>query len=128
MNDIDRMAEILREHRKSWYVHTGVAACTAPGCNWSRFGTITQTDAAHAHHVARLIDAELHPVIETVEQLDALPHESVVLLRGPNGGAIQKRYGAWHWANDDSEDFWSEELADFLPARVLYTPEADHEL
>ncbi|QNN97996.1 hypothetical protein SEA_GANDALPH_52 [Mycobacterium phage Gandalph] len=62
-------------------------------------------------------------VIETVEQLDALPHESVVLLHGPNGGAIQKRYGTWHWANDDGDDSWSSELASFLPARVLYTPE-----
>ncbi|MEX3655272.1 hypothetical protein ABFW14_08485 [Mycolicibacterium fortuitum] len=76
--------------------------------------------------LAYLIDAELHPVIETVEQLDALPDESVVLLHGPNGGAIQKRYGTWHWANDDGDDSWSSELESFLPARVLYTPEADH--
>ncbi|QKY78932.1 hypothetical protein KD933_gp55 [Mycobacterium phage Rebel] len=81
-----------------------------------------------AEDLAELVAQLVYPRIETVEQLDALPHEAVVLLLGPEGGvraALQKRYGTWHWANDDGDDSWSEELKSFLPARLLWHPEVD---
>lgn len=71
--------------------------------------------------------AALHPVIETVEQLDALPVGTVV--RTTEGRVAVKnsehRGDSW-WSEADEEEFdcGSDELDD-LPARVLYTPEAD---
>lgn len=80
--------------------------------------------------LAYLIDAELHPVIETVEQLDALPEGAVI--RTDEGRVAVKSgyswgnasgYASW-WSTADEEEFdcGSDELDD-LPARVLYTPD-----
>lgn len=76
------------------------------------------------NELAAKIDAELHPVIETVEQLDALPDFSVVHDRVNTVWEKEWHCGEGPWWQTSSdlprsnEDFW-------LPARVLYTPEAD---
>ncbi|OFB37949.1 hypothetical protein BA059_16765 [Mycolicibacterium sp. (ex Dasyatis americana)] len=93
--NVDRIAEILRDQFRF--------------VSESRLGEI-----------AAEIDAELHPVIETVEQLDALPNGSVVL--DSEDGSWQRAWGFWYaGGNRDScpaSDVW-------LPARVLWTPEVD---
>lgn len=124
MSNVDRIAQILRDHRKWWTVQSAVAKCTASGCLWSKFGTITQTDAAHAAHLAELIDAVLHPVIETVEQLDALPDHSIVRCAAGAAWHKQELYCSpgepWWCAGSEIESPASDVM---LPARVLYTPE-----
>lgn len=85
--------------------------------------------------LAYLIDAELHPVIETVEQLDALPPGSVVLeAMGRYGDflGITTIPGVFHKFPAPVEGWYvvaghgaRESTSIELPARVLYTPEAD---
>lgn len=61
--------------------------------------------------------------IETVEQLDALPDDSVVLV---DDCPARKHMGDWYFANDDGDSYGSRSLALYLPARLLWHPEADH--
>lgn len=127
MPDQDRIAEILTGHRKWWSVQSAVATCTAPGCGWSNFGTAKRTDDAHAQHQAELIDAALQPRIETVEELDALPLDTVVVDAA--GIPRTKRIGDSHmpsgWTHGGRIPLKPGDLADGRPMRVVYAPEAD---
>ncbi|ADU15927.1 hypothetical protein TAJ_54 [Mycobacterium phage Taj] len=63
-------------------------------------------------------------VIDTTADLEWLPENSVILTH--DGGALQKTsLGSWYWANDDQDEILPGYLIDFLPARVLYIPEAE---
>ncbi|OBB15485.1 hypothetical protein A5731_00525 [Mycolicibacterium conceptionense] len=77
--------------------------------------------------LAAAIDAELHPVIETVEQLDALPLNTVVVDAA--GIPRTSRHGDSHmpggWTHAGRSPLSSHELADGRPMRVVYNPEAD---
>ncbi|MHC9292022.1 hypothetical protein ACRCUN_06115 [Mycobacterium sp. LTG2003] len=121
MNDLARIAEIVHEHRAvviQDYSGDLVIEC---GCGWF------YTPEHHAEHVANVLDAALHPRIETVEQLDALP-EGAVVRSDDDGGVYVKdhRYTLpnepWWPAGYDVE-CGSAQIP--LAARVLYTPEAD---
>ncbi|AMQ67032.1 hypothetical protein [Mycolicibacterium fortuitum] len=98
------IAAILAAHQFHW--GRGGTTCRGSGCDW-RGGY----RPAHERHVAELIDAALHPRIETLDQLaeyvDQHGHEIVVL--DANGNAWQ---GVYDMSPDD------------LTARVLYTPGA----
>ena len=63
--------------------------------------------------------AALHPLIETVEQLDALPVRSVVR---DEDGDIHEQDDCGYWRSPRYPSILD---AVTLPARVLYTPEAD---
>ncbi|MCG7610362.1 hypothetical protein [Mycobacterium sp. CnD-18-1] len=69
--------------------------------------------------LAAAIEAELHPLIETVEQLDALPVRSVVR---DEDGDIHEQDDCGYWRSPRYPSILD---AVTLPARVLYTPEAD---
>lgn len=72
------------------------------------------------NELAYTIDAELHPVIETVEQLDALPMGSVI--RGKTSSYERFADGHW-WGPSALLPVSLSELHVLVPARVLYTPE-----
>ncbi|WAY18420.1 hypothetical protein OF855_24595 [Mycolicibacterium fortuitum] len=76
-------------------------------------------------HVTAKIDAELHPVIETVEQLDALPEGAVIHVPHTlTASSVEKRYDRW-WPNRSAAPWHHGFRDELLPARVLYTPEAE---
>lgn len=108
MSDQERIAEILREQ------YPGPCDC----------GTCT---AVWAHHVAGILNEEFHPVIETVEHLDALPDGAVIhVLHKITASSVEKRYDRW-WPNRSSAPFHHGFRDELLPARVLYNPEADRD-
>ncbi|NOR03664.1 hypothetical protein HGK72_26800 [Mycolicibacterium fortuitum] len=76
--------------------------------------------------LAAKIDAELHPVIETVEQLDALPDHSIVRCAAGAAWHKQELYCSpgepWWCAGSEIESPARDVM---LPARVLYTPEVN---
>lgn len=93
------------------------------------------TSAAGDDHLWAMADIVLdllHPVIETYEELDALPVGSVVRTSGDPGlcdPRVAVKTAWWpeiqesHWAIADTNDWevTSEELED-LPATVLHEP------
>lgn len=74
------------------------------------------------NELAAKIDSELHPIIETVEQLDALPEESIV--RGRTGMPWHKGCGHWWPASASGGGRPATMIA--LPARLLHSPGDDH--
>ncbi|WP_396902477.1 hypothetical protein [Mycolicibacterium sp.] len=128
MSNVDRIAGVLVEHALVGPLSgVGGKHCRkcpdVDGLDWIR-------------HVTAKIDAELQPVIETVEQLDALPPGSVVLeAMGRYGDflGITTIPGVFHKFPAPVEGWYvvaghgaRESTSIELPARVLYTPEADH--
>ena len=101
MSNTDRIAQILRERLP---LH------------------LTAGGYVGVPELAAAIDAELHPVIETVEQLDALPMGSVI--RGKTSS--YERFADGHWWRPAAHlpVPLSALHVLVLPARVLYTPEA----
>ncbi|MFE2998698.1 hypothetical protein ACFXG4_27310 [Nocardia sp. NPDC059246] len=59
-------------------------------------------------------------VVETVEELDALPDRSIICTR--LGTAAQKDEEAWEFPNEVGQ-ILSEDLAGDLPVTVLWQPE-----
>lgn len=64
-------------------------------------------------------------IIETVDQLDALPEESVVL--SADGWALQRRDIGWWWAGGHATGAWTahdifamDEDEGWLPLRLLH--------
>ncbi|GAS92664.1 Gp57 [Mycolicibacterium brisbanense] len=120
MSDIDRIGEIVRVHQFYWGVRgTG---CMAPGCEgWRGY------PLQHARHVTELIAEVLHPHIETAEQLDALPLDTVVVDAA--GIPRTRRHGDSHmgagWTHAGRSPLKSHELADGRPMRVVYNPAVD---
>ncbi|OBK09035.1 hypothetical protein A5746_00940 [Mycolicibacterium conceptionense] len=106
MSNTDRIAEILRESLRDVGRHLGRDV---------------------EQKLARDLHAELHPVIETVEQLDALPLNTVVVDAA--GIPRTSRHGDSHmpggWTHAGRSPLSSHELADGRPMRVVYNPEAD---
>ncbi len=99
VSNVDRIAQILR---------ASVYMADHPA-HWPR-------------ETATKIDAALHPRIDTVEQLDVLPPDSVV--RGRTGMPWHKdAAGAW-WPASISGGGRDASLIS-LPALLIYTPEAD---
>lgn len=111
MSNIDRIAEVLGNHRYD------ISDMTVPRCICGKEIEPGGGDEAINTHRATLIDAALHPVIDTVEDLAALPVGTVVMddmadvLQRFNaaGGWQMLGYGGMHLP--------------VLPARVLYVPE-----
>ncbi|ART69099.1 hypothetical protein BTO20_11345 [Mycobacterium dioxanotrophicus] len=116
MSDIDRIVQIHRDHRAVTIDPTaGEGDIIECYCGW------WYTVDDHASHVAQVIDAALRPVIENIEELDALPPDSVV--RGRTGMPWHKDDAAW-WPASISGVGRDASLIS-LPARVLYMPEVD---
>ena len=63
----ERIAEVVRTHRRSWSLSAAGATCTAPGCDWGRLGTISVTEHAHAEHLSAEIVAVLYPKPDSIE-------------------------------------------------------------
>lgn len=73
--------------------------------------------------LARDLHAALHPVVETVEQLDALPVRS--LVRDDHGEVFERLRSGWDCLHEDGAGGLLKSTAIRLPARVLYTPEVN---
>ena len=123
MSDQARIAEVLRRHRRVLNLDSGTSHCFAARSGQCDFAGGVRAD--WEAHVAPLIDAALHPRIDTVEQLDALP-EGAVVRSDDDGGVYVKdhRYtgpGEPWWPTGYDVECASERIA--LPARVIHTPE-----
>lgn len=119
MSNTDRIAEILREHHFVTELQLdGARLYHCEKCCGTKV-CLAHTIDEYRDHLAELIDAELHPVIETVEQLDALPVRSVV--RDADGD-IHEQDDCGYWRCPRYPSVLNTVV---LPARVLYTPEAD---
>ncbi|OMC46877.1 hypothetical protein A5742_25430 [Mycolicibacterium fortuitum] len=103
---VDRIAQILR--------CSGVLLPNDYTPTWDYNRKITE--------LAAQIDTELHPVIETVDELDTLPFHTVIQRDMPRSLPLWK---ANHfWCSGDRLLMLSE-VAPQLPARVLYVPGDD---
>ena len=79
--------------------------------------------------LAAEIAAEVHPRIETIDQLDTLPHGAVVRASagGPNGSVYEKdlqhtQRGEPWWPSGYDVECASDDIQ--LPAILLYMPES----
>lgn len=79
----------------------------------------TEKDREPWRRMARAAVEAMHPVVETVEQLDALPVGTVALDDLGHVGRLHTPFGGWHMLG------YLGQHRPVLPARVLYTPEAD---
>lgn len=130
MSNVDRIVQILREHHFVTELQLdGTRLYHCEKCCGTKV-CLAHSIEEYRAHLAAVIDAELHPVIDTVEQLDALPEGAVI--RTDEGRVAVKSgyswgnasgYASW-WSTADEEEFdcQSDELDD-LPATVLYTPD-----
>ena len=122
MSDQARIAEVLRRHRRVLNLDSGTSHCFAARSGQCDFAGGVRAD--WEAHVAPLIGAALRPRIETLEQLDALPPETIVKTEG--GTVACRFYDREHGVVfcDDRPFKWSA-LATELPAIVLWSPEVD---
>lgn len=93
--------------------------CTGSDCDWS-----VQAEDGEEHgraHVAEaVVEAQREAaMITTVEQLDALPDDSAVLV---DDTPARKHLGDWYFANDDGDGYGSRSLALYLPALLVWHP------
>lgn len=117
-----RITDILTEHRAVDVDHMGDSDVIECGCGWF------YEPEDHATHVAAILAAaaEQHyrPRVETVEQLDALPSDAVVL--DEQGWAWQRHtdpdVGVWIPAAFNSTDLVDDEMTPELPAVLLWSP------
>ena len=110
------MSDKIAAHRYRQQDHSTIYGNAYCWCGWS-------TPIVNSHKTAialwaEHVDAVLHPTIETVEELDALPPGSVVL----DDDGMVYGYGAtgegdYAWYRGDDYDMPG------LPALVIYTPE-----
>lgn len=116
MSNTDRIAQILRERFKYSVRRLKI------GSEWIDTGP----EAVKVEDLAAEIDAALHPVIETAEQLDALPDHSIIRCAAGAAWHKQELHCApgepWWCAGSEIEGPASDVM---LPARVLYAPEVD---
>ncbi|GJJ22311.1 hypothetical protein [Mycolicibacterium mageritense] len=108
MSDHARIAEILRS--------AGILLPNDYTRSWDYNRALNE--------LAAQIDAAVRPRIETLEQLDALPPETIVKTEG--GTVACRFYDREHGVvfGDDRPFKWSA-LATELPAIVLWSPEVD---
>lgn len=78
----ERIAEVLRTHRRSWSLASGGATCTAPGCAWTRLGTIAVTERAHTEHLSAEIVAVLYPKHDSIEAVSTYESYEVYVDSG----------------------------------------------
>lgn len=116
MSDQARIAEVLRRHRRVLNLDSGTSHCFAARSGQCDFAGGVRAD--WEAHVAPLIDAALHPRIETPDQLHELPHKSVVLAASVYPF---DKYDTMWWHDGVSHE--AEDVP--LPAIVLYTPEVN---
>lgn len=134
MADFPTLAEIVAQHADSWigenrHPHYGVTEPGFRSCScgqWMDDNPAAQFSRASfgAHIAAEWVKAR---TIETVEQLDALPLNSVVvdasgIPRTNRTGDSVMRGG---WTNAGRIPISSRELADGRPMVVVYHPERD---
>lgn len=106
MSDLARIEEILRDR----YAHP------------TEFYD-DELDRWAEDTAAEVADA-LHPRIESVEQLDALPDGAVIHVpHKVTASSVEKRHDRW-WPNRASGPFHHGFRDELLPARVIFTPEA----
>lgn len=104
----DRIAQILR--------CAGVLLPNDYTRTWDHQRSITE--------LAAKIDTELHPRIETSEQLDALPFRTVIQRDAPRSLPLWKAHHFWCLGDRLLTD--RAEVESQLPARVLWCPGDDH--
>ena len=104
----DRIAEVLREHQMVPCSRSAVGEPTwhwslCEGCDWESDhfvpGEGVSREDLHAAHVAEVVVAAIHPQITTREELDALPHQSLV-LRPYTSQAGWKLHEVWERRNE----------------------------
>jgi hypothetical protein len=124
---VARLADLVEELRKRDDVATGVIAglrsykSLPPGMVWQDYYSPDDVIKRIEDERAEWVKAR---TIETVEQLDALPPESIVKTEG--GSVACRFYDRVHGVTfGDERPFVWTVLATELPAVVLWHPEAD---
>ena len=122
MSDVDRIAEALEGIFATWINGDGV-------CQILVDGDYDGIEGRPIGEVAAEIYAALHPRIDTIDQLDTLPHGAVVRASadGPNGSVYEKdlqytQRGEPWWPSGYDVECASDDIQ--LPAILLYTPES----
>lgn len=119
MSNVDRIAATLREHHFVTELQLGgTRLYHCEKCCGTKI-CLAHSIEEYRDHLAAVIDAALHPSIETVERLDALPVGSVV--RDADGD-IHEQDDCGFWRCPRYPAILN---AVVLPACVLWTPEAD---
>lgn len=122
MSDQARITEVLDHHR--YDISDPVVHRCICGADIGR-----DPDAINAHRAAEIV-AALHPRIDTVDQLDALPFLTIVReVYGPSpsgcdyGAVWERRTSGWHCIAGSVMPP-RDEHAPRLGCRVLYHPES----
>lgn len=117
MSDQDRIAEIMCQHIQGGSLYADERGAFYKCRCGARFDV--GTASGHRAHLAAEIADALHPRIDTVEQLDALPAGVVVI--DDRYDVLQRESDAAGWLMAGFEG-WHVPV---LPAIVLYTPEVE---
>lgn len=120
-------ADKIAAHRYREQDHSTIYGNAYCWCGWSTsiFNSHKTAIALWAEHV----DAVLHPTIETVEELEALPAGTVVLELPTDHVWISHARHAWHCSCDGTDvpwswdEIWNEVAEVGHTLTVLYTPE-----
>lgn len=115
MNDLTKVRNALREHQPSPY-----SPYDPDGC-----GECTDYEA-WPEHAAHAVVAALAPRrVETAEELDALPEDTIVADSDGNAWQIGECIsGVPTWREAGSSGHWTSDNVS-LPATVLWTPEGE---
>lgn len=104
----DRIAAAICEHREyfEFDLDSDYPACS---CGWEWDGT------PFSRHLAAVVAAVVYPCIDTVDELDSLPEDSVI--NDAHGCTAKKQGDAWWWVRT------TDPFEPDLPAIVLWQPE-----
>ncbi|OCB09259.1 hypothetical protein A5717_26145 [Mycolicibacterium porcinum] len=105
MTDIDRVAEAICGETSAGKLFPWAESSEENREPWRR--------------MARAAIAALHPVIETVEQLDALPVNALV----EHGGKVFRNRDFCRWWQEVTGGRYDHDAPDILPARLIFVPE-----
>ena len=107
------LAEVAAEH----WVDYNIGACDGCARRYTNIGTV---NAEHGQHVAQVWREAC--TIRTVEQLDALPPETVIKTEG--GSIACRHYTGIGVVFGDERPFpWTSSLATELPGLLLWHPD-----
>lgn len=118
-NKFPSLAEVVRKHRLVEYMLSDDPWATRYACECGWQSTeMAATNTAHPEHVEQMwLEAR---TIRTVEQLDVLPHESIIKRDQPRSVPLYKLGHMWSFG---SHLISGDQLAQHLPALLLWHPD-----
>ncbi len=117
MTDIEALIVEARVHRVTTGPNMGI--CAADGVLDSPIGRVLRDECDLVQHLAPALEQSRPRVVETVEELDALPVLSVI--REAHGYTLERLSDGWFRAGVPGGYPLGNKT--MLPATVLYTPE-----